>query len=66
MHVLEDVKTPAGEEVTSTIKAACGAPVVANFGYTLETAQAAIGEGRVDAVAFGKLFIANPELAAES
>lgn len=62
VHVLEDVKTPAGEEVTSTIKSACGAPVVANFGYTLESAQAAISQGRVDAVAFGKLFIANPDL----
>jgi N-ethylmaleimide reductase len=62
VHVLEDVKMPAGDEVTSTIKAACGAPVVANFGYTLETAQAAIREGRADAIAFGKLFIANPDL----
>ncbi len=62
VHVLEDIKTPAGEEVTSTIKAACGAPVIANSGYTLETAQAAIRDGRVDAVAFGKLFIANPDL----
>ena len=62
VHVLEDVKTPASEQVTSTIKATCGAPVVANFGYTLETAQAAIRDGRVDAVAFGKLFIANPDL----
>ena len=29
VHVLEDVKTPASEQVTSTIKATCGAPVVA-------------------------------------
>ena len=52
----------AGEQVLGTIKAACGAPVIANNGYTLETAQAAIGDGHVDAVAFGKLFIANPDL----
>ena len=62
VHVLEAVATPAGEQVLGTIKAACGAPVIANNGYTLETAQAAIGDGHVDAVAFGKLFIANPDL----
>ena len=62
VHVLEDVNTPASDEVTSTIKAACGAPIVANLGYTLETARAAIAQGRVDAIAFGKLFIANPDL----
>ncbi len=62
VHVLEAIDTPAGDKVTGIIKASCGAPVVANFGYTLETAQAAIREGHVDAVAFGKLFIANPDL----
>jgi N-ethylmaleimide reductase len=62
VHVLEDVKTPAADEVSSTIKAACGAPIIANFGYTLETARAAIAQGRADAIAFGKLFIANPDL----
>ena len=63
VHVLEPVATPAGGAgARRSIKAACGAPVIANNGYTLETAQAAIREGRVDAVAFGKLFIANPDL----
>ena len=62
VHVLEPVATPAAEGVLATIKAACGAPVIANNGYTLEAGQAAIGEGRADAVAFGKLFIANPDL----
>ncbi|MEF3073758.1 alkene reductase [Methylobacter sp. Wu1] len=33
-----------------------------NAGYTAETATAAIAEGRADLVAFGKLFIANPDL----
>lgn len=62
VHVLELVSTPPGEAVLGVIKAACGAPVIANSGYTLETAQAAIAAGKVDAVAFGKLFIANPDL----
>ena len=31
-------------------------------GYTFETAQAAVASGEVDAVAFAKAFIANPDL----
>ena len=49
---------------STVIKAACGAPVVANSGYTLETAQAAIAGGQADAIAFVKLFLANPDLPA--
>jgi N-ethylmaleimide reductase len=33
-----------------------------NNGYTKETANEAIGDGYADAVAFGKLFISNPDL----
>jgi N-ethylmaleimide reductase len=35
---------------------------ITNAGYTAETATAAIAENRADLVAFGKLFIANPDL----
>ena len=62
VHVLEPVATPPAEQVLGVIKAACGAPVIANNGYELGTAQAAIREGRTDAIAFGKLFLANPDL----
>ncbi|HYP63820.1 MAG TPA: alkene reductase [Acidocella sp.] len=37
---------------------------IANEGYTAESAQAALDEGAADAVAFGKPFIANPDLVA--
>lgn len=36
--------------------------IIANSGFTLERAQEYIREGWADAVAFGKLFIANPDL----
>jgi len=62
VHVLEAVDAPADQEVLSTIKRACSAPVIVNAGYTRETAEAALAAGRADAVAFGKLFIANPDL----
>ncbi|RTL85063.1 MAG: alkene reductase [Hyphomicrobiales bacterium] len=39
-----------------------GGPFIANEGFTRESAEAAIASGEADAVAFGKLFIANPDL----
>jgi hypothetical protein len=45
-----------------SIKKAFGGSYIANEGYTFETAQAALAEGAADAVAFGQLFIANPDL----
>lgn len=44
------------------LKAAFGGVYVANEGFTLQGAQAALHEGWADAVAFGKTFIANPDL----
>ncbi len=45
-----------------TLKQEFGGVFIANEKYTKETAEAAITEGRADAVAFGQLFIANPDL----
>jgi len=39
-------------------------PVISAAAYTPESAAVAIGGGHVDAVAFGRLFIANPDLVA--
>ncbi len=39
-------------------------PVIANEGFTKENAQAALDAGTADAVAWGKAFIANPDLVA--
>ncbi len=46
------------------IKEAFGGIYIANEGFTLETAQQALTDGVADAVAFGKLIIANPDLVA--
>jgi len=35
---------------------------MANFAFTFETAQQAIQQGKADSIAFGSLFIANPDL----
>lgn len=44
------------------MKKAFGGSYIANEGFTLETAEQVIQTGEADAVAFGKLFIANPDL----
>lgn len=46
------------------LKAAFGGAWIANEGFTAETASATVAAGEADAVAFGKLFIANPDLPA--
>ncbi len=44
------------------LKKAFGGVFIANQGFTVETAEQEISAGRADAVAWGKLFIANPDL----
>ncbi|ACI52055.1 NADH:flavin oxidoreductase/NADH oxidase [Gluconacetobacter diazotrophicus PA1 5] len=44
------------------LKKAFGGVYIANEAFTGASAEAAIEEGRADAVAFGKTFIANPDL----
>jgi 2,4-dienoyl-CoA reductase-like NADH-dependent reductase (Old Yellow Enzyme family) len=44
------------------LKAAFKGPYIANENFTLESAQAALDAGEADAIAWGKLFIANPDL----
>ena len=46
------------------LKAAFGGVYFANEQFTRESAQQALDSGRADAVAFGKLFLANPDLPA--
>ena len=49
-----DVLTPVRQQFKGVL--------VANMGYTAEEANAAIGTGAIDAVAFGTSFLANPDL----
>ncbi len=51
-----DVMTPAREHYRGVL--------IGNMGYSAEEAAAAVAEGRVDAVAFGMGFLANPDLPA--
>jgi 2,4-dienoyl-CoA reductase-like NADH-dependent reductase (Old Yellow Enzyme family) len=51
-----------GTRLGPQLRAAFAGTYIANEGFTLESARAAIGSGEADAVAFGKLFLANPDL----
>lgn len=51
-----DVMTPVRENYKGVL--------IGNMGYTAEEAEHAIAEGRLDAVAFGTAFLANPNLPA--
>jgi 2,4-dienoyl-CoA reductase-like NADH-dependent reductase (Old Yellow Enzyme family) len=44
------------------LKRAFGGTYIANQGFTAATAQQVLDAGEADAVAWGKLFIANPDL----
>ncbi|MEM7754122.1 MAG: alkene reductase [Planctomycetota bacterium] len=48
--------------LANTFRAAGGGGYIANCGYTPELGQEAVASGYADAVAFGKLFISNPDL----
>ncbi|HEX4711743.1 alkene reductase, partial [Phenylobacterium sp.] len=52
----------AHDSIGPQLKAAFGGPYVVNEGFDLESAEAAVASGEADAVAFGKLFISNPDL----
>lgn len=55
----EAVKEP---RLGPQLKAAFGGVYIVNEGFSRESAETAIAAGEADAVAFGKLFIANPDL----
>jgi N-ethylmaleimide reductase len=67
LHVLEAVAgpmaAPAGTpRITQAIREVFKGVIIGNGGYTGETAEKAIVDGQVDAVAFGVPFLANPDL----
>jgi 2,4-dienoyl-CoA reductase-like NADH-dependent reductase (Old Yellow Enzyme family) len=51
-----------GRRFGPALKAEFGGVYIANEGFTQGSSEAAIAAGEVDAIAFGKLFIANPDL----
>src|SRR5690606_32806254 len=55
-------ESAAKPRLGADLKRAFGGVYIANDSFTAETAQAALDAGEADAVAWGKWFIANPDL----
>jgi N-ethylmaleimide reductase len=53
-----------GNAILSAMREAFAGPFIANGGFTPDEAERWVADGRADAVAFGRLFIANPDLPA--
>jgi len=53
---------PGPDSLLGAIRDAFGGPVIANEGLTRDMAEALLAQGQADAVAFGRDFIATPDL----
>jgi 2,4-dienoyl-CoA reductase-like NADH-dependent reductase (Old Yellow Enzyme family) len=52
----------SGNRLSPSLRTVFGGCFVANEGFSQESAEAVLERGEADAVAFGKLFLANPDL----
>jgi N-ethylmaleimide reductase len=63
LHLVESIKLPAGvKTLAPAIRKAFSGTLILNTGYTQSTAEEALQAGRADAISFGTLFLANPDL----
>jgi N-ethylmaleimide reductase len=69
LHIVESMKPdtpqsppPGGAPVLAAVRRAFSGPLIVNGAYDRDLAEAAIASGAADAVAFGALYIANPDL----
>jgi N-ethylmaleimide reductase len=58
----EDLNMNVPPSVASLFRPSFQGPLIASGGFTKATAEAAIQAGHADAIAFGRAFIANPDL----
>lgn len=59
-----EINTNAPDSVCSLFRPFFSGPLIASGGFTAESAEEALNHGAADLVAFGRLFIANPDLPA--
>jgi len=58
----KEINDPDAPSVSKTFRNVFAGPLIASGGYDLAAASKAVSSGDVDAVAFGRAFIANPDL----
>ena len=59
---MEELNEAAPPSVAALLRPLFSGPFIVSGGLTPETAEAAIAAGQADFVAFGRAFIANPDL----
>ncbi len=64
LHLVETDMAGGRRYDGGALREAFGGPLMANGGYDRARAEAAIADGKADLVAFGQLYIANPDLVA--
>lgn len=64
IHLIESDEIPVDQRFAPALRAAFSGTLILAEDFTRERAHAALGSGRADAVAFGRLFLANPDLVA--
>lgn len=63
LHVVESLdRTPADDRITARLRRIFESSFIVNDGYDRETGEEAIRSGLADLVAYGRLFLANPDL----
>jgi N-ethylmaleimide reductase len=62
-HLIEPDATPEDAKLAPLLREIFKGPFILAGGFTQESAAAAVAAGRADFIAFGRLYIANPDLA---
>jgi len=62
LHVVEEAVVDGKADFSDACASAWKGIYVANGGYDGERGERAVSEGSADAVAYGRLFLANPDL----
>jgi N-ethylmaleimide reductase len=62
LHVVEPDATPVARKIAQRLRDVFEGPVILAGDFTRDSAEAAISAGRADYIAFGRLYIANPDL----
>ena len=63
-HTSAEADMQSGERIVASMREAFDGPFIANGNFSPAEAAEWVGSGRADAVAFGRMFIANPDLPA--
>ncbi len=62
LHLVEPAETPGDQRLAPLLRQAFGGPLILCGDLTAATAEQALGTGAADLAAFGRPFIANPDL----